>query len=93
MLTTTPFLRPVEGLAPTPVISRLPFSLISPITAHTLVEPISSPTNKSSLFRGNLLLVIRRHSGTEIYNINSAFPVRQYINYQQGIAEYIFIYS
>ncbi len=67
MLMITPRRKPREGYMPTPVISRTPVSLNWPITAHTLVVPISSPTRISSC--ANLLLpfpVVHGVPGTEI---------------------------
>src|SRR5688572_9445088 len=44
MLTTTPFLRPLEGCDPSPTMSISPEALISPTIATTLEVPISRPT-------------------------------------------------
>src|SRR5512144_1599095 len=50
MLTTTPFLRPWEGLMPIPMTSTCPPSFTSPTMAQTLVVPRSRPTTMLSAF-------------------------------------------
>ena len=49
ILTTTPFLKPVEGCEPIPTMLTFP-SWTLPTTTHIFVVPISSPTSSSSSF-------------------------------------------
>src|SRR6266545_2697091 len=48
MLTTTPFLRPVAGTVPLPMIVRPPSRRTSPMSAQTLLVPTSIPTRIAS---------------------------------------------
>src|SRR5439155_14863147 len=51
--TTTPRLRPVDGLTPTPLTMISPLSLTSATTQAIFVVPISRPATRSFLDNGN----------------------------------------